>query len=65
VEVQLHVFITSALDGGKWSASSPGSFTNWIVGWVGPETGLGTVAKRKNPFFAPAENLTPLVQPVA
>jgi hypothetical protein len=27
VEVQLHAFLTSALDGGEWSASRPGRFT--------------------------------------
>jgi len=35
--------LTSALDGGKWSASRPGRFTpkekaagtHWIGGWVG------------------------------
>jgi hypothetical protein len=27
VEVQLHSFITSALDGGEWSASHRGRFT--------------------------------------
>jgi hypothetical protein len=37
--------LTSALDGGEWSASRPGRFTprerapgtHWIRGWVGPE----------------------------
>jgi hypothetical protein len=36
--------LTSALDGGEWSASRPGRFTprerasgtHWIGGWVGP-----------------------------
>jgi hypothetical protein len=27
VEVQLHEFLTSALDGGEWSASFPNIFT--------------------------------------
>jgi hypothetical protein len=27
VEVQLHAFLTSALDGGEWSASRPDRFT--------------------------------------
>ena len=27
VEVQLHSFLTLALDGGEWSKSSPGLFT--------------------------------------
>jgi hypothetical protein len=51
VEVQLHVFLTSALDGGEWSASSPGSFTpaeivpdtQCIVDWVGPSAGPDAV----------------------
>jgi hypothetical protein len=37
VNVQTHVFFTSALVGGEWSASRPGSFTpgtHWIGGWV-------------------------------
>jgi len=43
--------LTSALDGGEWSASCPGHFTHrerapgthWIGGWVGPRVGLDTV----------------------
>jgi hypothetical protein len=38
--------LTSALDGGEWSASRPGRFnggekavgTHWIGGWVGPQS---------------------------
>jgi hypothetical protein len=48
VEVYLYSFLTSALDGGKWSASRPGRFTarekasgtHRIGGWVGPRAGL-------------------------
>jgi hypothetical protein len=43
VDVEIHVFLTSALVGGEWSASRPGRFTpgtHWIGGWVGPRTGL-------------------------
>jgi hypothetical protein len=55
VEVELHAFLTSTLDGGECSASRPGRFTsreklpgtNWIGGWVGPRTGLDAVVKRK------------------
>jgi hypothetical protein len=44
VKVQPHAFLTSALDGGEWSASQPGRFTprervpgtHWIEGGVGP-----------------------------
>jgi hypothetical protein len=47
VEVQLHVFLTSAVDGGEWSASRTNRFTprerapatHWIGGWVSPRTG--------------------------
>jgi hypothetical protein len=57
VEVHLHAFFTSALYGGKWSASSSGRFTTrerapgtrWIGGWVGPRAGLNMVSKRKIP----------------
>jgi hypothetical protein len=56
-EVQLHAFLTSALDGVEWSASRPGRFTpkertpatHWIGGWVGPRAGLDAVVKRKIP----------------
>jgi hypothetical protein len=55
VEVQLHAFLTSALDGGEWSASRPGRFTprekapftHWIGGSVGPRADLDAVVKRK------------------
>jgi hypothetical protein len=56
VDVQLHVFLTSAL-GGEWSALSPGLFnpgTHWIGGWVDPGAGLDAVTKRKNPITDPA-----------
>jgi hypothetical protein len=43
VEIQLHLFLTAALDGGEWSASCPGRFNlrertcshliNVRVGW--------------------------------
>jgi hypothetical protein len=54
VDVYIHVFLTSALVGGEWSASRPDRFTlggkapatNWIGGWVGPGAGLDDVEKR-------------------
>jgi hypothetical protein len=54
VDVQIHIFLTSALVGGEWSASRPGRFTprerapgtHWIGGWVGPRAGLDDVDKR-------------------
>jgi hypothetical protein len=57
VEVQLHTFLTSALDGGEWSTSRLGCFdprerapgTHWIGSWVGPRAGLDAVEKGKIP----------------
>jgi hypothetical protein len=54
-------FLTSTLDGGKWSASRPGRLTSWertpgthwIGGWVGPRTDLDVVEKRKDIFISP------------
>jgi hypothetical protein len=55
VDVQIHVFLISAVVGGEWSVSRPGRFTrgerahgtHWIAGWVEPRTGLDDVEKRK------------------
>jgi hypothetical protein len=55
VDVQIHIFLTSALAGGEWSASHPGRFTpfeivtgtHWIGGWVGPRAGLEDMEKWK------------------
>jgi hypothetical protein len=56
METQLHAFLTSALDGGEWSATQPVRFTpgerappgtHWTGGWVGPRAGLDTVEERK------------------
>jgi hypothetical protein len=66
--------LTSALDGGEWSASRPGRFTprerapgsHWIGGWVGPRAVLDAVVKRKIPSPRRKSNLrTPIVQPIA
>jgi hypothetical protein len=66
--------LTSALDGGEWSASRPDRFTprerspgtHWIGGWVGPRTVLDAVVKRKIPSLRRESNSrTPVVQPVA
>jgi hypothetical protein len=53
VDVYIHIFLTSALVGGEWSASRPGRFTprerapvsHWIGGWVDPRTDLDDVEK--------------------
>jgi hypothetical protein len=65
--------LTSALDGGEWSASRPGRFipkekapgTHRIAGWVGPRAILDTVVKRKIPSPCRESNpRTPIVQPI-
>jgi hypothetical protein len=66
--------LTSALDGGEWSASRPARFTprerapstHWIGGWVGPRPVLEAVVKRK--ILSPHRLLnprTPIVQSVS
>jgi hypothetical protein len=58
VDVYIHIFLTSALAGGEWSASRPGRFNpgeralsaNWIGGWVGPRAGLDDVEKILDPY---------------
>jgi hypothetical protein len=55
VDVQIHIFLTSALVGGEWSASRPSCFTpeesapstHLIGGLVIPRAGLNNVRKRK------------------
>jgi hypothetical protein len=55
VDIQIHVFLTSALVGEEWSVSRLDRFTSgerapsthWIRVWVGPSTGLDDVEKRK------------------
>jgi hypothetical protein len=54
VDVYIHVFFTSALAGGEWSASRPCRFTpgerspgsHWLGCWVNPRTGLDGVEGR-------------------
>jgi hypothetical protein len=70
MEVQLHAFVTSALDGCERSASRPGRFTleerppgnHRARGWLGPRASLDAVTRRKIPD--PAGNRTPVVRPV-
>jgi hypothetical protein len=55
VDVKNHIFLTSALAEGEWSASRPGRFTpverdpgtHWIGGWVDPRAAPDDVEKRK------------------
>jgi hypothetical protein len=59
VAVYIHIFLSSALAGGEWSASGPGHFTpeervpgtHWKRVWVGPRAGLDDVVKEK--FLTP------------
>jgi hypothetical protein len=49
MDVQIHVFLISALVGGEWSASRPDCFTpgtHWTGGWVGPRPGVDDVEMR-------------------
>jgi hypothetical protein len=54
-DVHIHIFFTSALAGGEWSASRPGRFTpgertpgaHWIGGWVDPRADLEEMKKGK------------------
>jgi hypothetical protein len=66
--------LTTALDGGEWSASRPGRFTprdiapgtHWKGGWIGPRAVPVAVVKRK--ISSPrreSNHRTPIVQPVA
>jgi hypothetical protein len=55
VDVQIHIFLTSALVAGEWPASRFGRYTpgetdpgtHWIGGWVDHRAGLGDMEKRK------------------
>jgi hypothetical protein len=55
LDMQIHIFLTSASVGDEWSASRPGRFirgeraagTHWIGGWVGPSVGLDDLEKRQ------------------
>jgi hypothetical protein len=66
--------LTSALDGGEWSAPCPCRFTprerapatHYIGSWVGPRTVLDAIVKRR--ILSPRRGSnprTPIVQPVA
>jgi hypothetical protein len=69
VDVYIHIFLTSALGGGEWSASGPGRFTPeerapgtyWIGACVGPRACLDDVEKRI--FTLPGLELRPLGRP--
>jgi hypothetical protein len=70
VDVQIHIFLISALAGGEWSASSSCRFiprerargAHLIGGWVGPWAGLDDLEKRKF-LTLPGLKLWPLGRP--
>jgi hypothetical protein len=73
VDAWTHIFLTSPLAGGEWSASRPCRFTpgerasgtHWIGGWVDPRDSLNGV-KKKNSWLHQESNSDPsAVQPVA
>jgi hypothetical protein len=57
MEVQLHAFLTSELDGGEWSVSHPCRFTprerapgiHCIGRWVSPGASVGSEEKNSQP----------------
>jgi hypothetical protein len=65
VDLQIHIFLISALVGGEWLASCPCRFTpgeevpctHWTVGWVGPNQ-FGRCGVEKN--LASTETRTPI-----
>jgi hypothetical protein len=74
VEIQLHAFLSWALDVGEWLASRPDRLTpvetdpgtHWVGGWVGPRAVLDTVVERKIPSLRRESTpRTPIVQTVA
>jgi hypothetical protein len=57
MNVYIHIFLTSVLVEGEWSASRPGvvsppprKISHWVGGWVSPNACLDDVEKRK--FFS-------------
>jgi hypothetical protein len=73
VEVKFHIFFTSALVVGEWSASrlcrftprerAPG--THWIEGRVDPRAGMDDMEKRKFLPYRDSNSDPLVVQPVA
>jgi hypothetical protein len=67
----MKTYLTSALDGGKWSDSRPGRFTprkrtpgtHWTGGYVDAKPDMDTTVKRKFPALPGPE--LPVMQPVA
>jgi hypothetical protein len=70
VKVQLHAFLTLALDGDEWSASPPIHFTprekdpgtHWTRGRLGSRASMNAVAKRE--YHCPCPKSNPVVQSI-
>jgi hypothetical protein len=66
VDLYIHIFLTSSLVGGEWSASRPGCIipgerapgTHWIRGWVDPRACLDDFEK----ILGPTGTQTPTLQ---
>jgi hypothetical protein len=64
VDVWIHIFLTSPLAGGEWSASRPGRFTprekasgtHCIGSWVDPRAGLDDAGLELQPLSRPARS---------
>jgi len=68
VEVQLHAFLSSAADGGEWSALRPGSQRAPVIHWFEARWAPQTVWAQRwgtEKIPAHARNRTPVVQPAA
>jgi hypothetical protein len=67
VNVQIHIFLTSALVWGELTALRPGRFTlgtHRVGGWVDPRAGLDDLEKRKF-MILPGLELRPLGRPAS
>jgi hypothetical protein len=70
MNVQIHIFLATALAGGEWSALGLGRFTpgekapgtHWIGCWVDTRAGLDDMHKRKL-LTLPELELRPLGRP--
>jgi hypothetical protein len=68
VDIYIHIFLTSALAGGEWSASRPSRFnpgTHLIGSWVDPRAGLDDVEKIQFLPYRNSNSYPSVAQPVA
>jgi hypothetical protein len=72
VDVKIHIFLTSALAGGEWSALVSGRLNprerapgmHFIGDWVDPKAGLDDVGKRKFLRHQDSNSNPLIIQPV-